>query len=294
MNDIFYLKTGYIRNACKFVGLTDDQTSAVLVSQRAALKDEKLVELSLNWVKDIFTPDDIFEEVELADWTIPKSAPLLPLIVLFSGLDDIRQFYADNDLSENELITLLYDVNRNLNECIARNGSYIIEDFVFKWLIKHFTARLFQFGRLQYEVLHFYDDCGVLNKGDPVINVHIPSGGRMPYEDVRISYKTAVDFFEKFIPDVQFKGLICESWMLSPQLNDLLDGSSNIIRFLCDYQIFRTDDDEGFYANVFIKKPEDLQLLSEESSLQRAIKAYLLSGGKLLSGRGFIPVEYIK
>jgi len=293
MEKLYFLDKEYIRRVATFTKLRNDHIEAIEQSLNAVVADEMLIELALKWQEEIFSQTNTLEEVRLNDWSIPDYSPLLPVIVLFSGFEKLRNYYVENGIDETELQDLLFDVGRNLDECKARKGSYKSESFVFKWLTRHFTARLFQLGRLQYEVIRFDRDNELIKKGDFIINVHIPSGGRMPYDDVRESYKRAVNRFRMLHPELSLKGFVCKTWMLSPQLKDILDSSSNIVRFLNDYRIFDTNDDEGFYGYVFVKKPDDLNSLSEETSLQRAIKKHLLAGGEILSGSGFIPMEDI-
>jgi len=293
MDKLYFLNEDYIRKVAEFSGLREEHTAAILKSGQVVIGDEKLIEICLKWIKEIFSQPDMFSEVELESWSIPDCAPLMPVVALYSNFDKLRAYYKEKGIDEENLSDLLYDVGRNLDECMERNGSYIIEETIFQWTAKHFTARLFQLGKLQFEALRFHEDNDLLRNGDYILNVHIPSGGRMPYNDVCVSYKRAVELFEKLYPDVKFKGFICESWMLSPQLPAILDKSSNLVLFLSDYKLFGTSDDEEFYNYIFIEKPDDLKKLSESTSLQRAIKTHLLSGGKILSGRGFIPLSDI-
>jgi hypothetical protein len=126
-----------------------------------------------------------------------------------------------------------------------------------------------------------------------VLNVHIPASGKLPRGEVLASYRMAAGFFGRLMPDIKFKGFTCESWMLSPQLKEMLDENSNLVMFLSDYELYGTADNEAFYSYVFVKKPADIRLLPEDTALRRAIKARLLAGGKILSGRGFLPLNKI-
>lgn len=271
--------------------LREDQLNAILQNLETVNSNDSLIKQALSWKEHIFKERDIFQNPSLSELHIPKIAPLLPVIVLAAGLGELKEFYSENNISNKIFSDTLFDVGRVMDECKGRNGSFVIEPPIFEWLCKHFRAQLFHIGRLQYEVIQFKEDNEFLKKGDYVINIHIPAGGRMPYEEVCDSYRQAAVFFEKLMPDYPIKYFICETWMLSPQLRDILDGSSNLIQFLNDYELYGTSEDEGFYDSIFIKKPKDLNSLSEKTSLQRAIKEHLLSGKKLLSGRGCHLVE---
>lgn len=296
LNDerFYYLNEDYIVKTGDYLKLSGGQLDAVLKDLRAVISDDDLIETSLKWKDDIFKPGDIFKSPDADAWQIPAAAPLMPLIVLFSGLESLKRFYYENNIPDKVLLDTLFDINRNMDEIMARNGGFEIESWIFSWLIKHFTARLFHLGRLQFEAVRFDEDNTLLKNGDYVLNVHIPAGGKLAHDEIILSYKLAAEFFAELMPDIVFKGFMCESWMLSPQLKDILPSSSNLVQFLSDYKLFGTDSgDESFYTYIFVKKPEDLRALSEKTALQRAVKAHLLSGGKIEAGRGFIPVENV-
>ena len=290
-NDIYFLKENYIRDANILLQLRDDQLDAVLYDLSIINSHPDLFELALNWSIYVFSEKDIFTKLPLSKLQIPKSAPLLPLIVLLSGLGDMKNFYIQNNISEKILKDTLHDVGRVMDECYARNDRYVIEPAIFEWLNMHFSCRLFHLCRLQFEALRFKEDNEYLNKGDYVINVHIPAGDKMPHDEVVESYRQAVDFFRKLLPEYNFDYLNCESWMLSPQLRTILSESSNLIKFLDDYELYGTGEDEGYFDSIFIKKPTDLNTLQENTSLQREIKSILLTGEKFVSGRGCCRID---
>ena len=288
---LYFLQESYVRQTNAYARMSDDKLEAVLQSLRAIAGDDSLIELALEWKDKIFAPRGIFDDIESHGFVIPCRAPLMPVVVLFSGVDALRRFYAERDIPESMLIDILYDTSRNMDEAFAKNGNYNIESGLIGWQTRHYTGRLFQLGRLQYEAMLIKRDNRLLQKGDYVINTHIPSGGKLPHEEVRDSYRRAAAFFARLMPDIPFKGFVCESWMLSPQLREMLDERSNLVRFQSDYELYGTEEDESFYSYVFIKKPGDLRALQEDTALRRAIKARLLAGGKIMSGRGFFPLD---
>ena len=71
----------------------------------------------------------------------------------------------------------------------------------------------------------------VLTEGDPVLNLHIPENGPLVAEDCLLSLNQAVEFFDKYLPEYRWKSFACTSWLLDPQLEDVLSESSNIRKF---------------------------------------------------------------
>jgi len=288
-----FLTTSYIAEANQYFGLSQEHLDAVLTNLKTIIADADLVVLATKWRDDIFATRDIFDGIDVDSWEIPAQAPLMPIIVLFAGLDKMQQFYKAHNIPDKVFNDTVADINRNMGEAKLRNGKYVIESYIFNWLVRHMTNRVIHLGRLQFEAKRIDGNFGLVNTGDYVLNVHIPAGGRLPHDEILDAYKQAATLFMKLTPEITYKGFICESWMLSPQLKEILDANSNLIKFLNDYEIYHKDDDDSFYTYVYINKPSNLQDLPEDTTLQSAIKQYLLSGGKIESGRGFIPMEKI-
>lgn len=288
-----FLTIPYITESNRYLELRQDYLDAVLSDLKIITADAHLVIQSIKWRDIIFAPRDMFDSFEVESWEIPAQAPLMPLIVLFAGIEQMRQFYEEHHIPDKVFKDTIADINRNIGESKLRNGKYLIEPFVFNWLVKHMTNRVFHLGRLQFEAKRIEEDHVPIKTGDYVLNTHIPAGGKLPYNDILDAYRQAADLFQQLTPDIKYKGFICESWMLSPQLKEILDAESNLIKFLSDYEIYRKDDDESFYTYVYINKPNNLLDLPEDTTLQSAIKHHLLAGGKIESGCGFIPMSKI-
>ena len=288
-----FLEECRIREANETLTLREDQLDAVLKDLHEITADQELVRLSIKWKDRFYATGNASGDLPVGDLYIPDRAPLLPLISLLSGFDELKRAYANYGIPDEVLRDTLSDVCRKMDWCMARNGRYAMEKELYVWLAKHFAAQLYHLGRLQFEAIRFQEDNAFLSKGDWVLNTHIPSGGNFTHDTILDSYRRGVTLFRKLMPDVEWKGFVCESWLLSPQLRGMLDRSSNMIRFLDDYRLYGEADDEGFYTYVFSRKPDDLHALDETTALQRAIKAHLLAGGKVLSGRGFLAIESV-
>jgi hypothetical protein len=129
----------------------------------------------------------------------------------------------------------------------------------------------------------------VLSHGDAILEVHIPAGSKMEYAECGESFKTAVAFFERYFPEVSFKGFTCSSWLLDSQLQGILDPSSNIYKFQREFYLFPllTDDFQTF-ERVFGSKPVDFPKAPRDTSLKRAILDYVIRGNHMRAGGGFI------
>jgi hypothetical protein len=135
----------------------------------------------------------------------------------------------------------------------------------------------------------------VLSKGSLVLDVHIAVGSKLSHEACGESFKSSVDFFNKYFPEIQFYGFMCTSWLLDPQLQKILPRDSNIVKFQREFYLFPIkSDDAQTFERVFRSKPEDMKKLKAETTLQKAILDYIYMGNKMHSGAMFLLKEDLK
>ena len=166
------------------------------------------------------------------------------------------------------------------------------------WFMDFFKLKLFTVGRLQYRRRRFRCDtvCGdtVFPENSFYLDAHIPGSGPLKPELCQESYEKAAAFYRKRFGDEKIV-FSCYSWLLSPDLDALLPEKSNILAFAHRFTLAETSPDTKFdhlvYAFGVHEKPEDLSVLPENSSLQRALKAWLMEGNILRLGKGFFVYE---
>jgi hypothetical protein len=121
----------------------------------------------------------------------------------------------------------------------------------------------------------------VLRCGDPVISIHIPEEGRLQPEAVDEAISNAKEFVKKYYPNYSYKAFVCYSWLLDPQLENLLPQNSNIVKFSRRFEkVTMKSKGNGALDFVFRKTdPEiDISALPERTTLERALKALYLDG----------------
>ncbi len=132
----------------------------------------------------------------------------------------------------------------------------------------------------------------VLEKGNPILGIHIPATGELTPELTAESFNIAIEFYNKYFPDKSFKAFHCGTWFLDAQLQKLLSGNSNIVRFQENFYLYPTlTNDSAAFDWVFGSKPDDLSDLPRETQLHRAILSHYDNGGYLRTGFGFILVN---
>ena len=130
----------------------------------------------------------------------------------------------------------------------------------------------------------------VLCDDDLVPRIHIPRQGSFDAESIQASIDRAREVFATCYPDMPFKAIFCESWLLSEDLKDMLKPDSKILAFQNRF-IKVPLKSEGADASDFVYPLpigyRDYPNLPEDTSLQRAIKQRYLEGGYVYEGAGF-------
>jgi hypothetical protein len=132
----------------------------------------------------------------------------------------------------------------------------------------------------------------VLAEGDTVLHIHIAEGSKMTHELCRESYRKALEFYPKYFPEKPFSAFACGSWLLSPQFQQLLPDSSNIVRFQKDLYLFSIlSQDHWTLSRVFGERQIDPATAPRDTMLRRAILDHMAQGHRMYSGAGFILRE---
>lgn len=228
------------------------------------------------------------EEAAVIVGVNPYTVHLLFMICLSKHL---RKIYKERNISDEIFHDSMSDLKWKLFECHKMHGVW--GNFVAFWDMGFFFLKLFALGRLQFELYDFHEEHYQrgeykLNKGDKVVNIHIPSCGTLREEDCYASYKKAMDFFGEYF-EGKVMPFVCHSWLLFPPNEIILSPSSNILTFMKHFDIIEEIIDEKgedlwrvFYQD-FAKPVEELP---EDTSIQRTYKSWLMKGNKVGVGYG--------
>ncbi|MEW6356026.1 MAG: acyltransferase domain-containing protein [Planctomycetota bacterium] len=128
-----------------------------------------------------------------------------------------------------------------------------------------------------------------LAPGDPALAIHIPAGAPMDYEACGDSIRQALDFFPRHFPDKPFAALMCHSWILDAQFEDLLPPASNLVRFQQEMYLFPIQGGtEGTVRTVFGRHVTDIKDAPRRTTMQRAFARHIESGGHFRAGGCFL------
>ena len=145
------------------------------------------------------------------------------------------------------------------------------------WGTYFINVRLVEVGRLQYEYVDMH-----------TIRIHIPSDEKLEVLKVIDSITSSKNVIKRYFK-VEKPQYVCDSWLLSPEIHQLVSKDSNIYQF---YELFNVskgyDCIRDIFDFVYRTKECDYRELAEETSLQRVIKEYLLDGNCIHLGCGIL------
>lgn len=221
---------------------------------------------------------------------------MMPVVVLLSGYDmhikNMKNRKFDKEQIEEQI--------RNINECcISDKKRFGIGGIRFSqmiWGSYFMNGKLIQVGRLQYEYDEEIPNIVKRYKNGDYVYIHIPRGTKLDIKEVEKSIKNSKEKIKKFYPEIDISNLqyYTNTWLLSNELNAILDRDSNIIKFKNKFDIIeQTENINDFLIFVFQEKDLDVEYknLREDTKLQRGLKQYLLSNKQLHIGLGVLKGE---
>lgn len=140
----------------------------------------------------------------------------------------------------------------------------------------------------------------VMGSTSPCLDIHIPAGAPMDFEQCGDSLRMALDFFPRHFPEKPFVGFACHSWILDTLFPDLLPLTSNLVRFQREVYLFPIPHGGGVIRRVFghgfeekdgTVSDADRARLPRGTGMQRAFAAHLDEGGRFRGGGCFLLKE---
>ena len=187
--------------------------------------------------------------------------------------------YIKLGIDERIYIDTLKCFTRFINEHYISYGSYKFDRHW--WTSRQVAMQLFRIGELEYEMKNIDKEY--------IISIHIPSDAIITQGNLRESYDKAREFFSRYFPQYRQAKMICNSWLLSPNLNKILNEDSRILRFQKSFVITSVDIIPKEYMEWIFKKTNiPICDLPEDTTLQRNLKQYLLDGNELGEACGYL------
>lgn len=168
------------------------------------------------------------------------------------------------------------------------NGSLGITNA--SWLCNHFGLRLFKIGRLQYAFEGHALGLHIQQNRD---SYRGRNGEDFSPASIDASMEKAKAFFRTYYPDFEFDRFNCESWLLAPNLANVLPADSDILAFGRRFKLRKVhledrQSEERVFGFDYEKKT--LDEYPRNTRLQKALYDYLKAGGQIGSASGSIEL----
>lgn len=219
-----------------------------------------------------------------------KSDPdgLSVLRLYLKWIADTKEKYDALGIPETYFWDSMKDIPIWCEDYLAKYGTPGFKEW--EWVGRSLRLEVIRIGRLQFEPIMLSQEV-TLNKkryysGTPMLDVHIPAGEPLDIEAALTSMNCAPEFFRTYFGRC-FTLLHCHSWLLSPDLKALLPEHSRIIQFQNLFTVYKTDNEERqAEERVFGFLSDDPHKYPESTSLQKAVKQYMLEGKIVEMGAG--------
>lgn len=315
---VFFLNDKYIDYVNSFCDCFSNCITQVKEAAENLKKRESLAKYAL-FVYRAMTQRDLFIQ-HLEEFEFPYGEEcelrLLPFLVLLPAIPDI---FADLE-KRNVPCDVIATTLRQFEDCIyltkERTGTLGYLKRYFDHMQRYIDGTILNIGRLRFQMVprlmsnfavlenHLgewvvvdkkigFSDTDypksewktIFENGDSVLSVHIPNKGTLTSEACEESYCRAKEIFAKSYPEFKFKAFYCHSWLLDPQLRELLSEHSNILAFQKKYTFYfgktQGNDVFNFVFKTNYEKDMDFNCLSEDTSLQRALKNHYINGKQI-------------
>jgi len=186
--------------------------------------------------------------------------------------------YEMREISKDIFVATMRFCTRFLNEHYQTYHTY---KFIWAWwLPRQISLNEFRIGALEYEFI---------NCEDNEIAVHIPSDANLQKESVLQSLNDFFEFRKLYFSEWENVKLTCDSWMLMPELKELLGEDSHIIVFQNLFEIDTLNYDATWYMGWIFPGYETVNdSLPERTTLQRRMRKHLLDGKRFGIAKGHL------
>ncbi len=118
----------------------------------------------------------------------------------------------------------------------------------------------------------------VLQKGDPVLQMHIPFDTDLSLSACRESFLAAINFYQNHFPEYGATFFACGSWIHSPDLRKIISPPSNLLKLQDAVYLMQNAADCQSYKYIFGFSEFHPQTAPRSTRLQRGLLNYLEQG----------------
>jgi hypothetical protein len=126
----------------------------------------------------------------------------------------------------------------------------------------------------------------VLDQEDCLLDLHIPRDGEFDMKTITDSYLQAKEFFAKHFPELAVKGMVCHTWLFTPQLQEMLPQTSKIVKFQRQFYLYPTDGSVSFLWNFVFDELTQEKDAKPDNFLRSQVLNYLKDGKEIFDMNG--------
>jgi GNAT-like C-terminal domain/N-acyltransferase N-terminal domain len=279
------------------LGFRDHDVSNVLAAAAtvAARKDD--LDAIAFMAEQLVSRIGNFQLIDGSMWAGPQAhseavgTGVLPMLTLLLTTPEVAAFHASRGIPPEVSTATLADLGQQVwvHRLIYQEFGLHTQG----WLLTAWCGALYWLGRLQFELCL---ENTIANGGETrewVLSTHIPRTGPLKPTLVDESFAAATNFFARYFPDYPTRDFFCASWMLDPQIAELLP-DSHLAAFqrrwiLCgDWQPGNAD---VLFFVFNRREPTDPESLPRDTALQRALAERLTAGLNWSTAKGRIHQE---
>lgn len=131
----------------------------------------------------------------------------------------------------------------------------------------------------------------IIVPGDDIISFHIPKNADFSPAHLDEAFKIGIEYAKKRFPDFNIKCILCHSWLLDPQLKNIIKPESKIVLFGNRYNRFPVNDDGKAVFTFVFPGTEKTEEWTENTTLERNLKKHYLEGKFVYNYAGIIEIE---
>ena len=195
------------------------------------------------------------------------------------AISESKKEYEKLGIDESIFFNTMKAFSRFLNESKEMYHEYRFDRSW--WTYRQTSLRLFGFGEFEFEI--------VIEQPN-LISVHIPTGSSLDVKELFKEKKQFEKLMKKMYPNLLIEGYVMSSWLLSPQIKEILPKESKIYQFAKQFDIVNTYQENDILRWVYHIPNEDVDYssLEEKTMIQRFIKIKLLNKEPILGGVGYL------
>lgn len=220
---------------------------------------------------------------------------MIPVVALLCGYEfHIRNMELRNFDSQ-QIELQKYNIRLT---CTNDRKKYNIDGIRFSemiWGSFFIKGNLIQIGRLQYEigVKNFDKLDKYFKEKHKYIYIHIPRDKDLNEKDIDDSLNNVHNYIKKYYPELKKDKLAyyTQSWLLSPEVKDILPNDSNIVKFQNKFNIVKYEENINDFLDFVFNEPfENVNYnnLQETTTLQKGLKQMIIDKKTLHLGLGII------